>query len=388
MRSEGTMTWQALKSAARTLLPADVRLSQRERLRIAIGALFGIAIAALLGAAASPAEPVSRWLIAPMGATAVLVFAIPASPLAQPWAVIGGNTVSALIGISCARWIGDPVVAAALAVGLAILGMFAMRCLHPPGGASALLMVLTHTTTPAYALSPVLSNSLLMVFAGVLFNQLSGHRYPRAQRTKAHADQPRSRFSSEDFDAALAHYDEVLDISRDDLERLLNDAELARWGRTLGQHDCADAMTRGVLTAEFGTPLAEAWRTMRERRIKALPVIDRARRVVGIVTMADFMRLAQLDGPPIGLGARLLELLRPIGRTHTDRLEVVGQIMTADVRVARAGERIVDLIPLFSEAGHHHIPIVDDERRLVGIITQTDLVRVLYASLKAPDRNA
>ena len=134
----------------------------------------------------------------------------------------------------------------------------------------------------------------------------------------------------------------------------------------------------------FGTPLTEAWALMRQRRIKALPVIDRARRIVGIVTVADFMRHAQPDASPLGLGQRLRALLAPSGLVHSDKPEVVGQIMTRQVRVASADRLVVELVPLFSEGGHHHIPIIDGEQRLAGIITQSDLVRVLYRAAR-PD---
>jgi CBS domain-containing membrane protein len=116
---------------------------------------------------------------------------------------------------------------------------------------------------------------------------------------------------------------------------------------------------------------------MRERRIKALPVLDPARRLAGIVTMADFMRLADADRHD-RLGRRLRRLLRASGLTHSERPEVVGQIMTRQVRVASAEQLLADLLPVFVDDGHHHIPVVDGERRLVGMITQTDLVRALY----------
>ncbi|MFG3757464.1 HPP family protein, partial [Klebsiella pneumoniae] len=74
-------------------------------------------------------------LVASIGASAVLLFAVPASPLAQPWPIIGGNSVSALVGIVVARAIGDPLLAAAVAAALAIAVMSLARCLHPPGGA-------------------------------------------------------------------------------------------------------------------------------------------------------------------------------------------------------------------------------------------------------------
>ncbi|MEO7548960.1 MAG: CBS domain-containing protein, partial [Ramlibacter sp.] len=112
---------------------------------------------------------------------------------------------------------------------------------------------------------------------------------------------------------------------------------------------------------------------------KALPVVDRAQRILGIVTVADFMRHADLDRHE-GIGERLRALMRRLGTTHSDRPEVVGQIMTRQVRVASADRTLVDLVPLFSEGGHHHIPIIDSEQRLVGMITQSDLVGALFSA--------
>ena len=120
---------------------------------------------------------------------------------------------------------------------------------------------------------------------------------------------------------------------------------------------------------------------MRQSGVKALPVVDRANRVAGIVTVADFLRHARLDEFG-GLASRLQGMLRPSGLTHGEREEVVGQIMTRQVRVASASRHALELLPLFSEAGHHHLPIIDDDRRLVGILTQTDLVRALSVAVK------
>ena len=157
---------------------------------------------------------------------------------------------------------------------------------------------------------------------------------------------------------------------------MLQNAQAIAYQRTLGELLCRDVMTPDPRAVEFGTELHEAWKIMRTSRVRALPVVDRARRVVGIVTLADFLTHARLDDHP-GLAARLQDLLRPSGRTHSDRPEVVGQIMTRKVRVMSADRPSVDLLPLFSEAGHHHLPIIDHENRLVGILTQSDLVRAL-----------
>jgi CBS domain-containing membrane protein len=367
-----------LLTHARAWLPGRNTVDARERMRAVAGAAIGLLITALLCRWMAEAVDVSIWLIAPMGASAVLVFAVPASPLAQPWSVIVGNTLSTAVGIACVRWIPDPAWAAAVAVGAAIGLMFATRSLHPPGGAAALLAVLTHTDHFSAALFPTLANSLLLVVAGVAYNTLTGRRYPHVQVVRPPSAD--ARFSQADIDAVLARYNQVLDISRDDLESLIQQTELESYKRRLGTLHCGDIMTRDPVSVEFGTPLQEAWMLMTQRRIKALPVTDRTRRVVGIVTQADFFRLLDLEHHE-GIAGKLRDLIRATRTVVSNKPEVVGQIMTRQVRVASADRPVVDLVPLFSEGGHHHIPIIDGERRLVGMITQSDFVRALYRAV-------
>ncbi|XAH24690.1 HPP family protein [Xylophilus sp. GW821-FHT01B05] len=368
----------------RAFRPAPLRVDARERWRMAFGAVLGVLVTALLCRWVGGAAGASPWLVAPIGASAVLVFAVPASPLAQPWAVVGGNTVSALIGWACVLAIGDAAWAGAVAVGLAIAVMMLLRCLHPPGGASALLVVLAHAASPQFAMFPVLANSLLLVAAGMAYHHATGRRYPHAQvLAPSPAQEAASRFSTADLDAALSHYNQVLDVSRDDLQALLHHAEMEAYRRNLGELRCADIMSRAPLAVEFGTGLQEAWALMRQRRVKALPVVDRVQRIVGIVTVADFMREADLELHH-GLGERLRAFMRRVGAVHSDKPEVVGQIMTRKVRVASEHRHVIELVPLFSEGGHHHIPIIDAEQRLAGIITQSDLVRALYRAVRTP----
>ena len=86
------------------LRPAPVTINARERLRVVAGAALGLGLAALLSQwLAGDGALAGVWLVAPLGATTVLVFAAPAGPMAQPWAAVGGNTVAALVGIACVR---------------------------------------------------------------------------------------------------------------------------------------------------------------------------------------------------------------------------------------------------------------------------------------------
>ena len=359
-----------------------------------LGACLGLLVTAGLSEWLMPHGAGLPWLVAPLGASAVLVFGVPASPLAQPWAVVAGNTASALVGIACVHWLGAwPEVAAAVAVALAIGLMFLLRCLHPPGGAAALLMVLVGVKDWSFAAEPVLLNSCLMVAAGMAYNSLTGRRYPHPQgatpsgagaaasasnaaAASASASSPQDLFREADLDAVLARYNQVLDVPRDDLRDILNEAGLMATRRRITTLRCEDVMSTQLKVVEWGTPLQEAWAMLREHRIKALPVIDRARRVVGIVTLHDFMREASLelheDWP-----TRLRRLLQASPLTHSSKPEVVGQIMTRQVRVVSADRPLAELVPLFAATGHHHIPVVGPEARLVGILTQSDLVAAL-----------
>lgn len=370
-------------------LPGTV--SRVEQLRAAAGALCGLIITALFAHYLLARTGTSIFMIAPMGASAVLLFAVPASPLAQPWSVFGGNVISGLIGVACVRWFGDSMplpVLGGVATGLAIAAMFALRCLHPPGGAVALTTVLggpvVHAAGFEFVLLTVAIDTALLVAVAIVYNNLTGRRYPHLQHkpdnthgTQDAAPTVRLGFKPEDLDAVLKQYNQVLDISRDDLESLFMQTEQRAYQRRFGVITCADIMSRDIVSAEFGTELEPAWQLMRNHRVAALPVLNRARRVIGIVTQTDFLEHGGLDNYG-SIRQQLQRFLRKSGITHTDKAEVVGQIMTSQPTTARVDTPIVDLVPLMANSGFHHIPVIDAEQRFVGIITQSDLVAALY----------
>jgi len=373
-------------------LPSGNTASRREQLRATAGALVGVMLTSLLSHYVFTTGGLGIYLVAPIGASSVLLFCLPASPLAQPWSVVGGNVVSGLVGTACVHWLGAsvaPVELAGVATGMAIAAMFALRCLHPPGGAVALTTVIGGPAVQAagfgFALGPVLFNSMLLMLAAVVYNKLTGRRYPQRQQAAhphphATRDAPptvRMGFTPDDLDAVLRQHNQVLDISRDDLESLFLQTETRAHQRRFGIITCADIMSRDVVTAEFGTALDEAWRQLRAHQIGAVPVLNRARRVIGIVTQTDFLEHGGLDDFK-GIRQQLRRFLRPSGRTHSEKAEVVGQIMRGHPTTARVDTPIVDLVPLMADSGFHHIPIVDAEQRFAGIVTQSDVVAALY----------
>lgn len=335
----------------------------RDRLRAALGAVGGIALTGLLCAIMLGSGLSHPLLVAPMGASAVLLFAVPASPLAQPWSIIGGNVCSALVGVAVVHLVPSPMLGAALAVGGAILVMSLMRCLHPPGGAIALAGVLggaggasAHYT---FAFVPVGLNSLLLVLVGLLFHRFSGHSYPHRAPVAASshgthdiAPLDRAGLAPGDVDDAVAAYGDTLDVSADDLHLLFKNAEVRAAARRHGALTAGDIMSRDIITIEGDARVGEAAALMHTRGLLSLPVVDGAGRVTGVITLLDLQRQGVL----------------------------VHHIASAPLIVAPETPLAALVRPL-SEGQHHQILVTDDDRELRGMVTQTDLIAALGAEV-------
>jgi CBS-domain-containing membrane protein len=204
----------------------------------------------------------SAGLVASMGASAVLLFAVPHGPLSQPWAVFGGHLVSAVIGVACVKLDAHPVVASALAVALAISAMYYLRCIHPPGGATALTAVAggeaVHTLGFHYVLTPVLLNVLVILLVAILFNfPFPWRRYPAVWARKQHRpaapavrEQPDERLSPEELASAAGSLDPSLGISKDMLDTLCSLASCNAESGTLRPADIR--IGRYYSNGEFG----------------------------------------------------------------------------------------------------------------------------------------
>lgn len=200
--------------------------------RSAVGAILGIVSATLMtdlvlgtNRAALP------WLVAPVGASAVLVFALPASPLAQLWPVLGGSMLSAMIGLTVGHFIPYTPLAGAVAVAAAIALMSALRCLHPPAGACAMIgamgaPLIAAAGWPTFLLALWLDLVALLAMAWV-FNNLTGHTWPHEAAAIAPLPPEHwlGRYDTSDLDAVLEDWEEVLDVSRDDLDALFRAVE-------------------------------------------------------------------------------------------------------------------------------------------------------------------
>jgi CBS domain-containing membrane protein len=203
-------------------------VSEREHWISAGGGFLGI-MAVLWGGHLWLGEGYDGLLaVASMGAASVLLFAVPHGAMSQPWPLVGGNLVSAVIGVTCARWVADPMVAASLAVALSIAAMYILRCLHPPGGATALYAVLggnaVHALGYGYVLSPVLLDVLLLLAVAVAYNYpFAWRRYPQSWHRRlqgAEETAEKHMIPHSNLVYALSQIDTFIDVSEEDLQRI------------------------------------------------------------------------------------------------------------------------------------------------------------------------
>lgn len=382
-----------------TFWPRPMAVAWRERLRGCLGATLGIIVTGLVTRWALGAEANLPLLIAPMGASAVLLYAVPASPLAQPWSIIGGNLMAGFIGITCARLLPDPMVAAAVAIGLSIGAMFALRCIHPPSGAVALTAVIggpaVHALGYKFMLVPLGINSFLLLGVALLYNNLTRHRYPHhapavmpsvqgnIHRTGDPVATNRVGFVPADLDDVLQNYGELIDVDREDLEQLFLQTEMHVYRRRFGDLRCRDIMSRDIIQVEPQTSLAEAWALLRRHRLSSLPVVaPDTGRVAATLDLDDFLHFVDDDGfdPGAGFLRRFRQLWR---KPETPLPRSVGALVamrhpSAQPRLVAEDRPIIELVPLLADGAFHQVYATDEGQRVTGLVTLSDLVAGLY----------
>jgi CBS domain-containing membrane protein len=372
------MSDSSLTEWVKSFAPVPLASSPRERLRAALGVC--IAITLTLGTSLWLFGPDNALRVAPpLGASSLLLFAASSSPFAQPWPVLAGSLLCSLLGVLLGLSGLEPLPTAALGAGLALLGMSALRCLHPPSSALTLIVALcwpAYRDQPLALLYPIACHCLLLVCIALIYNNLTGHPYPKARppRENPHGTRDplpgeRLSFTKADIDAALAEFDEYLDITREDLERLLKQTERHAFRRSLGEITAADIMSRDLRWATPDTPIEQAWETLRGHRLRNLPVVEgTSRQLLGIVTPLDLLGHFRP-----GKTRWCFEGLRL--RRGNQQLRA---IMSTPVTSVPEGTHLSELVPLLSDRGLHCLPVVDANGRLTGMIGQSDLIAALY----------
>lgn len=277
------------------------RVSHTERMLSMSGALVSIGLVFLVSRWMLPDHNVP-FLVASMGASAVLLFAVPHGALSQPWPLVGGHVLSALIGVSCAQFIPNVALAGALAVGLAVGAMHYLRCIHPPGGATALTAAIggsgIHALGYGFVVVPVLLNVAMMLAIAVSFNWFfPWRRYPallskKRRRTDA-AESSYEAIAHEDFVYALSQLDSFIDVNEEDLMRIYH---LATQRHALGAALPLAAIRLGAYysNGEYGPEWSVRQIVDEDKdRIIYKIVAGADRRNTGVMTRSEFSRWAK-----------------------------------------------------------------------------------------------
>lgn len=204
-------------------------VSHQEKLISATGGFVAIVIVFAISQAFLDTAG-SLLLVASMGASAVLLFAVPHGSLSQPWPVLGGHMISALVGVTAFKLVPHPVLAAGLAVGGAIGAMYYLRCLHPPGGATSLLCAIGDETIHAlgykFLITPLLLNVAAILLAALAFNYFfAWRRYPAALSRPATAvpepeEMGETTLTHADIEYALQKLGSYVDVTEEELTRI------------------------------------------------------------------------------------------------------------------------------------------------------------------------
>lgn len=360
--------------------PLALNIPPKEAVRAACGAFLSMSLVMLVCLQFFD-QPTTTALMAALAASNVLVFLTPATPLAHPWSLLSGNLLAAAIAITVGIWIDEPALRIGLVLAGSMLCLLSLRCMHPPSCALAVAIALNSSLTLQWGymlLWPVALNSLLLLGFATVFNNLTGQRYPRQPKPVVNRHQTsdlpswqRTQLQKEDLNQALNQLGRYVDVRIEDLVELLQLTEQQAFSRMSSNLTAAHIMSRDVITATPDTPVEFAWGLLAKHKLEALPVIDSQHRLVGIVSLVDFVNQRSFAKMP----RRRWNLSRGSKRRPLKRL------MTEPVISAKADTSILELVQLLSKNGLHQLPIVDQYQHVIGIISQSDLIHAMYRLL-------
>ena len=344
-------------------------LPLKDRLLCGIGALLGLAISSLISWYVL--GDFNAWYIAPMGASSVLLFAVPASPLAQPWNMVVGNTIAGIIGVTCAMFISNSTESFSVAVALAIFLMMTTDSLHPPSGAVAITAVLggesIHQLGYYFIFYPVLLNSVLLLVIAIIFNRLLGKQYPQVAqintRTKDPTPTQKVTIQPQDIQDVLEEQTELLDISEYDLQKIILEAQAKANARIVSEYLCQDIMSKDVISLYEQDDIHQALDKFKHINLMSLPVVNTEHELVGTLALYDVVEWFKRAADP---------------RASWEHL--VKQIMDRKVVTVQPTQPIQDLVPYFVERSFNYIPVVE-QQKLVGIISRADMIAVMQQQL-------
>ncbi|OCX66123.1 hypothetical protein BFP70_08420 [Thioclava sp. SK-1] len=355
-------------------------------LRGALGAGLAVLLVALVIRQLHQSDAADFYLVSSFGSAAVLLFVLPNSPLAQPWAAFFGMLISATVSVAILRWVPPPY-ADGLAVAGAIAAMQACRALHPPAAGIALLAVMEfeagRSLPFSFALFPIGTVTLLLILCAMLWNRAFGIHYPIKPLSLAPALRHRTTGPARELDEKalqkiLLDLQQSANISTADMARVMAAAEHHATEALLQGTLVQDLMTRAPVTVTPEAPLSEIVRKMTALGIKSLPVVDPAGRFLGVVDYGPVMARMSADLAAMRTSFRL----RPAPQEAEAQALMATNVVTVDGQIP-----IAALLERFSHHVARMVPVRSGDR-LAGVITRTDLIGHLLNHIPDPVADA
>lgn len=369
----------------RSLGPAVARPPLAEAVRAGLGALVALALVGLLVLGPTVDMALGLYLIAPFGASSVLLFAVPNSPLAQPWSVIVGNTVAALVGVAVCLVVPDPTARIALAVGGSILVMLLCRAAHPPAGAVAMTAAMNPEAVQHlgfwFALAPVALGSAALVALAIPYARLTGRHYPFRQfddpNSHGTADpEPAERLGLTEAELSdlLDRYRQSFNLGVEDLARLIAAAELQAAGHRTGALTAGEIMSRNLVTVPPEAPLLTVADLFRQHRFTSLPVVTGGGRYLGVIFQIHL--ITRVRAAAFQTHSGFAGAFRALLRAGPNPPVTAEGIMDTNLPCAQADTPIAALLPMMADGNVDAVPVLADAR-IVGIVTRSDLIAAL-----------
>jgi CBS domain-containing membrane protein len=377
----------------RSLGPAVASIAPMEVLRAGIGAFIGLSLTGFFLLSPGVDLDYGLYLVAPLGASAVLLFAVPNSPLAQPWSAIVGNTMAALVGVAVSLYVHEPALRIALAVGLAIAVTFVLRAVHPPAGAVAMTAAMSPDAVTHlgfwFALAPIAAGTASLVLIAIVYARLTGRHYPFRQfepqnrhGTAERGPGERLGLSEAELSDILQRYRQSFNLGVEDLARLIAAAELQAATHHAGTPTAAAIMSTKLITVEPSTDLGTVADLFKRLRFTSLPVVDDQQRFLGIIFQIHLISRAREDALRLQRG--LMPALRRLIDPERDKPVRAIDIMSVTVPRAIATTPLGALLPLMGDTDVDAVPVLE-YGKLVGIVTRTDLVAAMARGLARTD---
>ncbi|AZF10980.1 Putative transmembrane protein [Pseudomonas sp. R2-37-08W] len=223
-------------------LPAAINTRPSEWSRAAIGMALGTLLSVWVCAQVFGMD-VALHLLGPLGASAVLLFAVSSGALAQPWSIMGSYLCAGVVALLVARVLGRTLGSACLAAGMTVVLICWLRCLHPPAGGLAMTLVLADPASIAlgwHELAPVMLGAAALLACALAYNNATRTRYPKGQAEPVpvmlgSAPVTDPAITAADLKLALADMEQFFDVEPAELEQLIHAAEGHARRRSIGE---------------------------------------------------------------------------------------------------------------------------------------------------------